>query len=169
MNRFQTKERTTMKKHLSKRRVVVSAIVVTLAIAGSVAYAYWTSAGSGSGVANAATPSGTITLHATGFVNISPGGSKSVTFTADNTTGTDGYVATIVFGSVGSTDSGCQTMLTGNAGQFAMPTVTSNTVVPAGASGLALTGTGTLSWTDLAAVDQGACKGKPLTLNVTST
>jgi hypothetical protein len=60
-------------------------------------------------------------------------------------------------------------MLTANAGQFAMPTVTSNTVVPSGAIGFALTGSGTLSWTDLAAVDQGACKGKALTLNVTST
>ncbi|MGD0167481.1 MAG: hypothetical protein ABSC51_09385 [Gaiellaceae bacterium] len=158
-----------MKKHLSKRRVVVSAIVLTLAIASGVAYAYWTSTGSGSGTANALTPSGTLTLHATGFLNIYPGGSKSVTFTADNTTGSDGYVATIVFGSVTSSDVPCQTMLTANTGQFAMPTVTSNTVVPAGASGLALTGTGTLSWTDLAAVDQGACKGKSLTLNVTST
>jgi len=158
-----------MKKHLSKRRVVVSAIVVALAIASGVAYAYWTSTGAGSGTANAATPSGTLTLHATGFLNISPGGSKTVTFTADNTTGTDGYVATIVFGSVTSSDVPCQNMLTATAGQFAMPTVTSNTVVPNAASGLALTGSGTLSWTDLAAIDQGACKSKPLTLNVTST
>jgi len=158
-----------MKKHLSKRRVVVSAVVLTLAIASSVAYAYWTSTGAGSGTANAATPAGTLTLHATGFLNIYPGGNKSVTFTADNATGANGYVATIVFGSVTSSDVPCQTMLTANAGQFAMPTVTSNTVVPSGAIGFALTGSGTLSWTDLAAVDQGACKGKALTLNVTST
>ena len=158
-----------MKKHLSKRRVVVSAIVVMLAIASGVAYAYWTSTGSGSGTASALTPSGTLTLHATGFLNISPGGSKTVTFTADNATGSDGYVATIVFGSVTSSDVPCQAVLTANAGQFAMPTVTSNTVVPNLASGLALTGSGTLSWTDLAAVDQSACKGKSLTLNVTST
>ena len=158
-----------MKKHLTKRRVVVSAIVLMLAIASGVAYAYWTSTGSGSGTYNAATPAGTLTLHATGFLNIYPGGNKSVTFTADNATGANGYVATIVFGSVTSTVPACQTMLTANAGQFAMPTVTSNTVVPSGASAFALTGTGTLSWTDLAAVDQGACKGAALTLNVTST
>jgi hypothetical protein len=158
-----------MKKHLSKRRVVVSAVVVALAIASGVAYAYWTSTGSGSGTYNAATPSGTLTLHATGFLNIYPGGNKSVTFTADNATGANGYVATIVFGSVTSSDGPCQTMLTATANQFAMPTVTSNTVVPSGASLFALTGSGTLSWTDLAAVDQGACKGKALTLNVTST
>ena len=157
-----------MKKHLSKRRVVVSAIVVMLAIASGVAYAYWTSTGSGSGTANALTPSGTLTLHATGFLNISPGGNKTVTFTADNATGSDGYVTTIVFGSVTSTGA-CQTMLTANPGQFTMANVTSNTVVPSGASAFALTGTGTLSWTDLAAVDQGACKGAALTLNVTST
>ena len=157
-----------MKKHLSKRRVVVSAIVLTLAIASSVAYAYWTSTGAGSGTANAATPAGTLTLHATGFLNIYPGGNKSVTFTADNATGANGYVATIVFGSVTSSDVPCQTMLTANAGQFAMPTVTSNTVVPSGAVGFALTGSGTLSWTNLA-VDQSACKGAALTLNVTST
>jgi hypothetical protein len=157
-----------MKKHLSKRRVVVSAIVLTLAIASGVAYAYWTSTGAGSGTANAATPSGTLTLHATFPAGIYPGGNKSVTFTADNATGANGYVATIVFGSVTSTGT-CQTMLAANAGQFAMPTVTSNTVVPSGASLFALTGSGTLSWTDLAAVDQSACKGAALTLNVTST
>ena len=157
-----------MKKHLSKRRVVVSAIVLTLAIASSVAYAYWTSTGSGSGTANAATPSGTLTLHAAGFTGIYPGGSKTVTFTADNAMGTDGYVATIVFGSVTSSVPACQTMLTANPGQFTMATVTSNTVVPNGAGGLALTGSGTLSWTNLA-VDQSACKGAALTLNVTST
>ena len=53
-------------------------------------------------------------------------------------------MATIVFGSVTSTVSACQTMLTANPGQFTMATVTSNTVVPSGASGLALTGSGTL-------------------------
>jgi len=157
-----------MKKHLTKRRVVVSAIVLTLAIASSVAYAYWTSTGAGSGTANALTPAGSLTLHATVPVGIYPGGSKTVTFTADNAMGTDGYVANIVFGSVTSTGL-CQTMLTANPGQFTMANVTSNTVVPNGASGLALTGSGTLSWTDLAAIDQGACKSKSLTLNVTST
>ena len=156
-----------MKKHLTKRRVVVSAIVLTLAIASSVAYAYWTSTGAGSGTANAATPAGTLTLHATGFLNIYPGGNKSVTFTADNASGANGYVATIVFGSVTSTGT-CQTMLTANPGQFTMANVTSNTVVPNGASGLALTGSGTLNWTNLA-VDQSACKGAALTLSVTST
>jgi len=150
-----------MKKHLSKRRVVVSAVVLTLAIASSVAYAYWTSTGAGSGTANAATPAGTLTLHAAGFTGIYPGGSKTVTFTADNAMGTDGYVATIVFGSVTSSVPACQTMLTANPGQFTMATVTSNTVVPNG-------GSGTLSWTNLA-VDQSACKGAALTLNVTST
>jgi len=113
-----------MKKHLTKRRVVVSAIVLTLAIASSVAYAYWTSTGAGSGTANALTPAGSLTLHATVPVGIYPGGSKTVTFTADNAMGSDGYVATIVFGSVTSSDGPCQAMLTATAGQFAMPTVT---------------------------------------------
>jgi hypothetical protein len=91
-----------------------------------------------------------------------------VTFTADNATGADGYVATIVFGSVTSSVPACQTMLTANPGQFTMATVTSSTVVPSAASGFALTGSGTLSWTNLA-VDQSACKGAALTLNITST
>ena len=157
-----------MKKHLSKRRVVVSAIVLALAIASGVAYAYWTSTGAGSGTASAATPSGSLVLHAAGFTGIYPGGNKTVTFTADNAMGTDGYVTTIVFGSVTSTVPLCQTMLTGNPGQFTMANVTSNTVVPNLASGLALTGSGTLIWSNLA-VDQSACKGAALTLNVTST
>ena len=44
-----------MKKHLSKKRVVLAAIVaVALAISSGVAYAYWTSNGTGGGTANAA-------------------------------------------------------------------------------------------------------------------
>jgi hypothetical protein len=57
------KERTSMKKHLSKKRVVLAAIiVVALALASGIAYAYWTSTGSGSGAASAADPTLGITV-----------------------------------------------------------------------------------------------------------
>jgi len=51
-----------MKKHLSKKRVVLAAIVVVaLGIASGVAYAYWTSSASGTGTATAGT-SGVFTI-----------------------------------------------------------------------------------------------------------
>jgi len=48
-----------------------------------------------------------------------------------------------------------------------MPDVTSNTVVSAGATGQALSGTGTLSYANTTS-NQDACKGASLTLNLTS-
>src|SRR5450759_1033138 len=75
LNRFNPKERTPMQKHLSKKRVVLAAIVtVALALASGVAYAYWTSGGSGAGSAAAGTTSG-ITVNQTNSVSgLYPGG-----------------------------------------------------------------------------------------------
>ncbi len=46
-----------MKKHLSKRRVLLGLVVVALAIGSSVAYAFWTSSGTGAGSADVGTSS----------------------------------------------------------------------------------------------------------------
>src|ERR1035437_4222595 len=67
-----------MKKHLSKKRVVLAAIVVVaLGIASGVAYAYWTSTGTGSvGSATAGTGvSFTATLSGSAPTGLVPGGS----------------------------------------------------------------------------------------------
>ena len=59
-----------MKKHLSKKRVVLAVLVVVmLAIASGVAYAYWTSGGTGTSSATACTTTG-ITVHQTAPVTV---------------------------------------------------------------------------------------------------
>jgi hypothetical protein len=158
-----------MKKHLSKRRVIVSAIVVVaLAIAGGVAFAYFSASGAGTGTAQSANPSSTITLNATFTDGIYPGGNKSVSFTADNgNPDTSSFVGTIQFGSVTSSNGACQTLLNAHADQFSMVAVTEDTRIAAGASGAALPNAGSLVWTDTDYA-QDACKNVPLTLHVTS-
>lgn len=75
-----------MKKHLSKKRVVLAAIIaVALAIASGVAYAYWTSSGSGTGTA-AASSSSSLTVAQVGTVSgLVPGGTaQDVTIRVTN-------------------------------------------------------------------------------------
>jgi len=160
-----------MKKHLSKKRVVLAAIVtVALAIASGVAYAYWTGGGgSGGGTANAAASAPTtVLLHATVDTGIYPGGSKTVHFTADNLSTTSLQVNKIHLVSVASVGT-CQTLLTDNPNQFSMTDVNANTVIPAGQSTVSITTTGTLSWADLPIVNQDACKDAAFTLTLSAT
>jgi len=147
-----------------KRTWVLAAVVAVIAAMASIgAYAYWTTTGAGTGSASVANANGTLVLHGTAASQLYPGGSSSVSFTADNAGASDLYVQTIHLVSVDA-DAGhalCDTA------DFSMPDVPSNTIVPAGQSGYALGGSGTLSYANTA-VDQGACKGASLTLNLTS-
>ncbi|HEY5159498.1 MAG TPA: hypothetical protein VII83_00365, partial [Gaiellaceae bacterium] len=95
-----------MKKHLSKKRVVLAAIVtVALALASGVAYAYWTSNGTGAATANAAAGSNTIGITATGVAGIYPSATgQTVTFYATNSGNTSSPVGTIKLDTVTSTD-----------------------------------------------------------------
>ena len=156
-----------IKRFMNKKVVAIGlAAGITLGGAGA-AFAYFTTTGSGNGSTTAGTASA-VTLHAAIAGNIVPGdGGQLVSFTADNSSATSQKVQTITFVSVTSTDSGCQTFLTADPGQFTMSAVTSNTVVPGNATASALNGTGTLVWTD-EAYAQNACAGKNLTLNVSS-
>jgi len=73
-----------MKKHLSKKRVVLAAIItVALAIGSGVAYAYWTSGGTGTGSAVATTPVGTITVNQTSAVTGLYPGATAVALSGD--------------------------------------------------------------------------------------
>ena len=127
------------------------------------AFAYWTTTGAGNGSATAATSNGTVVLHASYLGGIYPGGTASVTFTADNAGATNLYVGTIHLASV-AVDVPHSTCVVAD---FTMPDVVSNTVVAGLASGAALTGTGTLSFANTSA-NQDACKGATITLNLTS-
>lgn len=150
-------------KRFRKRTWLLVGLAVAVALAAAGAYAYWTTTGSGSGSAAVASGNGTVVLHGTAPTDLYPGGSSNVTFTADNAGTSNLFVGTIHLASV-SADGGHSSCVTSD---FTMPDVTSNTVVNAGATGQALTGTGTLSYANTTA-NQDACKGATLTLNLTS-
>lgn len=149
---------------ISRKKVAAAAAVATVAMGGVVAYAFWTTTGAGSGSANAASSNGTVTLYASFAPGIYPGGTESVSFTADNGGATDLEVRTIHLASV-SVDSGHSSCVVGD---FSMADVTSNTVVPHASTGYALTGSGSLVYVNDPVNSQDACKGATITLNLTS-
>jgi hypothetical protein len=156
-----------MKRFMNKK-VATIGLAAGCALGGAgAAFAYFTTTGLGTGTVTGGTASA-LTLHATIAGPILPGdGGQDVTFTADNpSTGTQ-FVTTISFGSVTSTNTTCQTFLSANAGQFSMADVTSDSQVAGGATGAAITGTGTLIWAN-ESYAQNACAGASLTLHVTS-
>ena len=127
----------------SKKTWALVGIVAAIGLSAIGAFAYWTTTGSGTGAADVATTNGTLVLHASAPTQLFPGGSSSVTFTADA-----GHAS-------------CDTA------DFTMADVVSNTMVPAATTGHALAGTGTLVYANTA-VNQDACKGAELTLNLSS-
>ncbi len=148
---------------LRLRRVAALAVAASLA-ASTVAYGYWTTTGSGTGTATVATANGTIVLHGVAVAALTPGASAGVSFTAENPGTSSLYVTRIHLESVtaDAAHAGC------SGADFSMPDVVSNTRVPAGATGVALSGTGTLAMADTAA-SQDACKGAALTLVLSSS
>jgi hypothetical protein len=152
-----------MPAFLRPRRVAALAAVASLALA-SAAYGYWTTTGAGTGTAAVAASGGTVVLHGIAADALVPGGAAAVTFTADNPGPSSLRVTRIHLEGV-STDAahaGCA------VADFAMSDVVSGTVVPAGTTGVALAGSGTLAMTDTA-VSQDACKGATLTLALSSS
>ena len=151
-------------KRFSTQTWVVIAIVLAVAMSAIGAFAYWTTTGSGNGSASVAAANGTVVLHGSAPMNLYPGGSSSVTFTADNAGASNLFVGAVQLAGV-SADGGHASCDTAD---FTMADVTSNTMVPAGQSGYALSGTGTLQYANTG-VNQDACKGASLTLNLTSS
>ena len=146
----------------------IAALAVATGIIGTtgVAYAYWTTTGSGEGSATAAASNGTLVLHADVADGIYPGGSVSVTFTADNDSATRLFAGTIHLESVEAEEA---SGVTGecDVADFSMVDVESNTIVAEKTDGVALAGTGTLLFAN-SDVNQDACKGAEITLNVSS-
>ena len=149
------------KKFSRKAKITVSLAAFFLLAGGGIAYAYWTTTGTGSGATPAATSSGTVTIAASFTSGIVPGGTRAVTYTAANP-GTSKLMVKDISHLVTTSDVGCL------PAWFTIPPVNSNTVVPAGATAQALTGSGTLTFVDSATVNQDACKGATITLTLTS-
>jgi hypothetical protein len=150
-------------RKLNKKVAAVAAGAVVVATAG-VAYAYWTTTGSGEGSADvAAAENGEITLEATWSADtLVPGGSESVTLFASNSDPeTDLYVDE-VSGVIGTSAASC------DPEWFRFADVTGLAdIIRAGASDVELSKTGTLHF-DNADTDQDGCKGATVTLTLTS-
>ena len=149
-----------------KRRVVVAAVVSVIALLAAFGgYAFWTLSGSGSATTDVGTATdGTVTLTATIPSGIFPGGSKTVTYRASNSsTTTDVHVGTVTVTSI-TADAGHATCAVGD---FAVAPVVENFTVVAGAANVALPSPGTLTYANTA-VNQDACKGATLSLALSS-
>jgi hypothetical protein len=151
----------------NKRRVKATALGLCLVAIAGVAFAYFTSNGSGTGTASVGSSSA-VTLHGSVSSTLYPGASSPVSFTVDNPSSGSERVGTISLSSI-SVDaghSGCSTVISGGNPDFTMAPVTVNQVFAPG-NGQAVSATGTLTMNDTG-VSQDACQGATLTLNLTS-
>jgi hypothetical protein len=172
-----------MKKHLSKKRVIIATLVaVALAIASGVAYAYFTSSGAGSGTATVGTSSA-MTITGTSASTLLPGTTSQITLSANNPLSSSQYLGVIYLSGIkacqkdsawnGSACAPVATEITTcesvdpgnvadvNVSNFYMADVSVNLDLTAGLH--ALVPTGTLKMHDLA-VSQDTCKNAALYL-----
>lgn len=136
-------------------------------IAAGVAFAYFTSSGSGTGTATVGSSS-PVTLHATISSSLYPGSSSPVSFTVDNPSSGVQRVGTVSLASI-SVDaghSGCSTTLGGGNPDFTMAPVPVNQVINPG-NGQSVAAGGTLTMNETG-TNQDACQGATLTLHLTN-
>jgi hypothetical protein len=162
-----SKERRQMKKHLSKKRVVLAAIIaVALAIASGVAYAYWTSSGSGSSNAATAATAGDFDVTVTLTGALSPGASADVAGTVANNTGSSLNLAQVVGDSplVTSDHAGCDS--TTNPAWFTLGPLTLDDGAGVLADGASNDFSGTLTMNDSDTDNQDSCQGAAIRLHL---
>lgn len=153
-----------MRKLMRKRILIPVAAVAALAIT-AVAFAYFTSSGTGYGTATVGTDAG-VTITGVSFDStLYPGGSTTVRFTINNTSSnTAVQVGSVVADTSAGTDgitaaslpAGC------DASWFSFADVTVNRSIPASGS---IDATGTLRFNE-SSTNQDACKGASPTLNL---
>jgi hypothetical protein len=152
-----------MFRKFTKKRLVVLASVTSLALA-AIAFAFFSSTGSGTGSAGVADPTTGLTLHGTITGSLGPGDSKDVALTADNSNSSAVRIAS-VNGTVDVDDThktaGCA------ASNFTFTGATENQTIAGNSTGVALTNPGSVSM-PVSGSSQDACKGATLTLNLTS-
>jgi hypothetical protein len=156
-----------MGRSIKRKGVLIAAgVAVGLVLAG-IAVAYFTSTGSGTAAATVGASSN-VTLHGAVAGSLFPGASSTVSFTVDNPSAGSGFVGTIHLESItpDAGHSGCSTVITGGNPDFTMPDVIANQSFPHG-NGQAVTAAGTLTMHETG-VNQNACQGATLTLNLTS-
>jgi hypothetical protein len=151
------------RKMITRKRSLVLGAVALLAVAG-VAVAFWTASGSGSGSGTVASSNGSLVLHGSIAPGLTPGGSESVSYSADNSNSSSlqvGTVKAVVSIDAAHATAGCK------ASDFNVADTAENQTIPAKSSGTALETSGTVTMTD-SAENQDACKGAEVKLALTS-
>jgi hypothetical protein len=146
-----------------KRSLAVLGAVAILALAGA-AIAYWTTTGSGEGSGSVASSNGTVTLHGAIGDQLVPGGKSAVKYTADNSGSSSllvGTVHAVVSIDEGHASAGCK------ASDFTIGDTVENQAIAAHASGVALSGEGSISMAD-SEENQDACQGATISLALSS-
>ena len=167
-----------------KKGIAALAAVAIVAIAAIGAYAYFTSAGSGSGDVAVGSNTTDIHLSATISPGIVPGDYVPVSFKAWNLSTTTGYVADVSLGTVTDTsgipNANCVAYLAAHQNHFSLtdstgavpaPVVEGNAIAANTTSGTAvsLSNAGRLYWANSSTVDQTPCVGETFTVGVTSS
>ncbi len=147
-----------------KRALLALCCTGLLALAG-VAYAYFTTSGSGTVTATVGSSSA-VTLKGTVTGNLYPGSSSPVSLTVDNPSAGKQRVGTISLEKITADagHSGCSVATTGGNPDFAMADVVVNKTFAPG-NGQAVTPNGSLTMNDTG-VSQDACQGAMLTLTL---
>lgn len=136
----------------------VAASAALVAVGGSAAYAYWSTTGSGSGQAKAATTTNAVVIHVAFDDNITPGSSKTISYTADNPN--SGSTPVTLTGAVVTASGSC------DASWFAASVPTGTKTLAGNATNVDM-GTGTLTFSD-STLNQDACKGATITVTASS-
>lgn len=156
-----------MGRFITRKGLLIPVSLVAGLVVVGIAVAYFTSTGSGTGTAAVASSSN-MTLHGTVAGSLYPGASSTVNFTVDNPSPGSEYLNTVHLESItpDAGHSGCSTVIAGGNPDFTMADVAANQSFPHG-NGQAVTATGTLTMHETG-VNQNACQGATLTLNLTS-
>jgi hypothetical protein len=160
-----------MFRKFTKKRLAVLAGVTTLALA-AIAFAFFSSTGSGTGSAGVADPTTGLTLHGSITGSLGPGDSKDVALTADNSNSAAVKIhnvsGTITVGEPQAT-AGCaaSNFRFDDGGVTPGTPITEDQTIAGGASGVSLTNPGKVSM-PTSGSNQDVCKGASLTLSLAS-
>lgn len=145
---------------ITKKKVAALAVACGLVVSTGIAYAYFTTTGSGTGTASTG-ESSELTLHGTADDTLYPGTNSPVHFTVDNDSPGHQYITTIKLDSVDVDEAHADCV----TDDYTMDDVTVGEDFANG-DGQAVTATGTLEMANNG--DQDDCQGATLTLNLSS-
>jgi hypothetical protein len=154
------------------KKFAAAGLAAVLLVGGGIAYAVITLTGTGTGAGGTTAGKGgsanvTLSVHIASTPALVPGATVPVDFDATNPNPNPVTITTISFVSVTSTNALCESLIS-NYPQFSLAPEVVNQTVPANTSNYGLIPSGALTWANLTSppVDQDACLGQPLTLNV---